>query len=171
MTPPGRRRPFSSASRTIASAARSFTEPPGWGNSALPTISHPVSSDARFRRMRGGLPMAPMKPSRTSMNPTSWRNLVPNPKRRLGPRQDPRRRTSRRGSGGVEHPGEDRIDVPGVNRRIERPFEILAGQEARYVRIGAQLVDEHSAFVAQPLRALLDLVALDRKSTRLNSRH
>ena len=50
ITPPGRRRPRSSASLTINSAARSLTEPPGLRNSALPRISHPVISEAR----RGG---------------------------------------------------------------------------------------------------------------------
>ena len=44
--PPGWSRPRASASRTMYSAARSFTEPPGLRNSPLPRISQPVSSDA-----------------------------------------------------------------------------------------------------------------------------
>jgi len=36
ITPPGLSRPCFSASSMIASAARSFTEPPGLRNSALP---------------------------------------------------------------------------------------------------------------------------------------
>jgi hypothetical protein len=42
ITPPARKAPRCSASFTIASAARSFTEPPGFKNSALPRISHRV---------------------------------------------------------------------------------------------------------------------------------
>src|SRR5215472_3821865 len=56
--PPGRSRPARSWSRTIHSAARSFTDCPGFMNSALPRISHPVASLARFRRMSGVSPMA-----------------------------------------------------------------------------------------------------------------
>ena len=40
--PPGRSLPLRSASSMIARAARSFTEPPGFMNSALPRISQPV---------------------------------------------------------------------------------------------------------------------------------
>ncbi len=36
MVPPGRISPFASASRTMDSAARSFTDRPGLRNSALP---------------------------------------------------------------------------------------------------------------------------------------
>src|SRR5207249_12328318 len=39
---PGRRSPRASASSMIPRAARSFTEPPGFMNSALPKISQPV---------------------------------------------------------------------------------------------------------------------------------
>ena len=56
--PPGFSTPRCSASRMIASAARSFTEPPGFMNSALPRILQPVSSEARRRRISGVLPMA-----------------------------------------------------------------------------------------------------------------
>jgi hypothetical protein len=52
-------------------AARSFTEPPGLRNSALPRIVQPVSSDAFLSLMSGVLPIAPMKPSRISMR-TPW---------------------------------------------------------------------------------------------------
>ncbi len=58
MTPPGRSCPFASASCTIASAARSFTDWPGLRNSALPRIVQPVSSDARLSLISGVLPMA-----------------------------------------------------------------------------------------------------------------
>ena len=49
------------------SAARSFTEPPGFMNSALPRIVQPVSSDARRSRINGVFPTASAKLSRTSM--------------------------------------------------------------------------------------------------------
>ena len=58
ITPPGFSRPRASASRTIPSAARSFTEPPGFMNSALPRISQPVSSDGPRSLINGVLPMA-----------------------------------------------------------------------------------------------------------------
>ena len=58
MVPPGLSAPRSIASLTIKSAARSFTDWPGFRNSALPKISHPVSSEARRSRMRGVLPIA-----------------------------------------------------------------------------------------------------------------
>src|SRR5438045_3650042 len=56
--PPGRSRPFFSASRTIQRAARSFTDWPGFMNSAFARISQPVISLARFRRISGVFPMA-----------------------------------------------------------------------------------------------------------------
>jgi hypothetical protein len=40
------------------SAARSFTDWPGFMNSALPRISQPVASEARFNRISGVLPIA-----------------------------------------------------------------------------------------------------------------
>jgi len=55
--PPGLSRPLASASRTIQRAARSFTDWPGFMNSALPSISQPVSALARFNRMSGVFPM------------------------------------------------------------------------------------------------------------------
>src|SRR5262249_28012243 len=61
-----------SASLTMASAARSLTEPPGLRNSALPSTSQPVISDALRSRMSGVLPMLPMKPSRSSMEGRGW---------------------------------------------------------------------------------------------------
>ncbi len=48
MVPPARSRPFSTASRTMKSAARSFTDCPGLRNSALPRISQPVASETRL---------------------------------------------------------------------------------------------------------------------------
>src|SRR5262249_46548620 len=65
-TPPGLRSPRSSASRIMYFAARSFTDPPGFRNSALPSTSQPVSSDARRNRISGVLPTASVNPSRTS---------------------------------------------------------------------------------------------------------
>src|SRR6202162_5606942 len=61
--PPVLRTPRFSASKTIHFAARSFTEPPGFMNSALPRISHPVSSLKRRRRISGVLPTASVNPS------------------------------------------------------------------------------------------------------------
>ena len=55
------------ASRMMNSAARSFTDWPGFMNSALPRISQPVASDARRRRISGVLPMASMTDDLTSM--------------------------------------------------------------------------------------------------------
>jgi hypothetical protein len=63
--PPGCNCPLRSAASMMARAARSFTEPPGFMNSALPRISQPVSSLKRFRRISGVLPMASAKPRRT----------------------------------------------------------------------------------------------------------
>src|SRR5215510_1786601 len=67
MTPPGRIRPLASASFTMASAARSLTEPPGFRNSALPRIVQPVSSDALRSLMSGVLPTVSLNPSRMFM--------------------------------------------------------------------------------------------------------
>src|SRR5437867_8418421 len=60
---PSRRSPRASASSIIPRAARSFTEPPGFMNSALPRISQPVSSDTRRRRRSGVRPMWPSTPT------------------------------------------------------------------------------------------------------------
>src|SRR5436190_17264442 len=56
--PPGRNSPVASASRMMNSAARSFTDCPGFMNSALARISHLVCSLARRSRIRGVFPMA-----------------------------------------------------------------------------------------------------------------
>src|SRR5882672_620056 len=48
-------------------AARSFTEPPGFTNSALPKIVQPVSSDALRSLISGVLPTASTKSVRMSM--------------------------------------------------------------------------------------------------------
>ena len=48
----------------MASAARSFTEPPGLRNSALPRISQPVIADTFRSRISGVLPIASLKPLR-----------------------------------------------------------------------------------------------------------
>jgi hypothetical protein len=42
----------------MKSPALSFTDWPGFMNSALPRISHPVSSEARRNLIRGVLPIA-----------------------------------------------------------------------------------------------------------------
>src|SRR3990172_1708104 len=72
--PPGSIAPRASASRMMYLAARSLTDPPGFRNSALPRMSQPVCSEALRSRISGVLPIASMKPSRTS--------TVPGPSRR-----------------------------------------------------------------------------------------
>src|ERR1700744_104610 len=57
-SPPGLRSPRFSASRIIHLPARSFTDWPGFMNSALPKMVQPVASEARFSLMSGVLPMA-----------------------------------------------------------------------------------------------------------------
>ena len=59
--PPGPSAPRAIASPMIASAARSLTDPPGFMNSALPKIVHPVASDAARSRMSGVRPIAPTR--------------------------------------------------------------------------------------------------------------
>ncbi len=49
----------------IASAARSFTDPPGFMNSALPRIVQPVSAEARLSFIIGVLAMAARRSSAT----------------------------------------------------------------------------------------------------------
>src|SRR6266571_5907887 len=56
MVPPGRSAPVRSAARTIASAARSLTEPPGFSHSALPRTSTPAGTSARPRIGTSGVP-------------------------------------------------------------------------------------------------------------------
>ena len=58
IVPPLRSWPLATASWMIARAARSFTDPPGFMNSALPRIVQPVSSDARSSLMSGVWPIA-----------------------------------------------------------------------------------------------------------------
>ena len=57
-TPPGLSAPRATASRMMASAARSLTEPPGFMNSALPRIVQPVASEAALSLISGVLPIA-----------------------------------------------------------------------------------------------------------------
>src|SRR5215469_13783257 len=57
-SPPGLSSPRFSASRIIHLPARSFTDWPGFMNSALPRMVQPVASDARTSLMRGVLPIA-----------------------------------------------------------------------------------------------------------------
>ena len=68
--PPGLISPRASASRIIWRPARSFTDWPGFMNSALPRMVQPVSSDARLSLISGVLPMASTIPSRIGMNDT-----------------------------------------------------------------------------------------------------
>jgi hypothetical protein len=49
ITPPGFSVPRAIGVATMKSAARSFTDWPGFMNSALPRISQPVSSEARLQ--------------------------------------------------------------------------------------------------------------------------
>lgn len=56
--PPGFNCPSSSAFLTTYSAALSLTLPPGFWNSALPRTLQPVSSERRFSRTSGVLPIA-----------------------------------------------------------------------------------------------------------------
>src|ERR1700751_3161615 len=57
-SPPGLSSPRFSASRIIPLPARSFTDGPGFMNSALPRIVQPVASEARLSLMSGVLPIA-----------------------------------------------------------------------------------------------------------------
>ncbi len=57
-TPPGLSAPRAIASRMIASAARSLTEPPGFMNSALPRMVQPVASEAALSLISGVWPIA-----------------------------------------------------------------------------------------------------------------
>src|SRR6185312_11419542 len=57
-SPPGLRSPRFSVSRIIHLPARSFTDWPGFMNSALPRMVQPVASEARFSLIRGVLPIA-----------------------------------------------------------------------------------------------------------------
>ena len=62
MTPPGLSAPRATASRMMKRAARSFTDWPGFMNSALPRMRQPVSALARFSSMSGVLPTASAMP-------------------------------------------------------------------------------------------------------------
>src|SRR6478736_294376 len=61
-SPPGRSSPRFSASRIIHLPALSFTDWPGFMNSALPRMVQPVSSEARFSLIRGVRPTAAATP-------------------------------------------------------------------------------------------------------------
>src|SRR5438132_7704492 len=62
-SPPGLISPRSSASRMIWRAVRSFTDWPGFMNSALPKMVHCVAAEARLSTIKGVLPMASTIPS------------------------------------------------------------------------------------------------------------
>src|SRR5262249_14158341 len=59
---PGLSAPRFTASWMMKSAARSFTDWPGFMNSALPRMVQPVSSEARLSLMRGVRPTAAATP-------------------------------------------------------------------------------------------------------------
>src|SRR5665213_1426731 len=67
MVPPGLSAPDFSAALMIRSAARSFTDWPGFMNSALPRMAQPVSSEALRNLISGVLPMASMTDGRMFM--------------------------------------------------------------------------------------------------------
>src|SRR5215831_15214053 len=67
MSPPGLIAPRLSASRIICRAGRSFTDCPGFMNSALPRIAQPVAADARFSAISGVFPIAATISSRICM--------------------------------------------------------------------------------------------------------
>ena len=70
--PPGRSVPRFTASWMMKSAARSLTDWPGFMNSALPRMVHPVISEARFSLMRGVRPTAAATPSAKRNSRSSW---------------------------------------------------------------------------------------------------
>src|SRR5215471_11499683 len=66
-SPPGLMSPRFSASRIICLAGRSFTDWPGFMNSALPRMVQPVASDARLSLISGVPPIASTTPSRMAI--------------------------------------------------------------------------------------------------------
>src|SRR4051812_38794483 len=66
-SPPGRRSPRFSASRIIWRPARSFTDWPGFMNSALPRIVQPVASEACRSLISGVWPIASTTSSQMRM--------------------------------------------------------------------------------------------------------
>src|SRR5882672_12647440 len=85
ISPPGLSRPRRSASRMMYRPARSFTDPPGLRNSALPRMLQPVSSEGPRKRISGVLPMLPTKPSRTSTaDILGFQEVEQQPRDRLG---------------------------------------------------------------------------------------
>src|SRR5215831_4935685 len=67
--PPGRISPRFSASTIIWRAGLSFTDWPGFRNSALPRIVQPVASETRRSLINGVLPIASIMPFCTCMGP------------------------------------------------------------------------------------------------------
>ncbi len=76
ITPPGRNAPRAIASRTMASAARSLTEPPGFMNSALPRMAQPVAAEAARSLISGVLPMDSITVGLKRMFSSSWRAVT-----------------------------------------------------------------------------------------------
>src|SRR5262245_3702526 len=85
-SPPGRISARFSASRMICRAGRSFTDCPGFMNSALPRIVQPVAAEARLSLISGVLPMAATMSSLTRMGcdlgPGLVRHVGEGPRRR-----------------------------------------------------------------------------------------
>ena len=67
MNSAGRSSPRFSASRMIWRAGRSFTDWPGFMNSALPKMVHCVAAEARLSSIKGVLPMVSTIPSLVCM--------------------------------------------------------------------------------------------------------
>src|SRR5262245_55609150 len=132
MVPPGLRSPSRSAASIIATAGRSFTDPPGFVVSILATRSHVSPRPMHGSRTRGVSPMSPRTESATSISPLIARDGTPH-RRILGSLAgalvlDRRERAAGRGLGSVlvprRRPAEeqDRDDrhPPSRRRRRER---------------------------------------------------
>src|SRR5947207_15751039 len=69
----------------IPYAARSFTDPAGFMNSAFPRISQPVSSDRRRSRINGVFPTYPSIPEYAALMSSEFLGKIAKPtKRRTG---------------------------------------------------------------------------------------
>jgi hypothetical protein len=77
ITPPGTSAPERSASRTMATAARSLTLPPGFVNSALTQTAADSPAVTRFNRINGVPPTASSTLSNTFTTPSSPTRSLP----------------------------------------------------------------------------------------------
>src|SRR6266550_1534827 len=121
MTPPGLSWPRSTASEMMNSAARSFTDWPGFMNSALPRIVEPVSADARLSLTSGVLPMASTMPSRICM--------AGQPFAKRGRTLDHRRRSDKdrpRPPHGPNEPGLELVRSEQAHELTDWPIERIA---------------------------------------------